>query len=569
MIDLIFAPLLEFGPLGNLNNTTISMPNSDGTMSQKAAVWYNSQSTILFGDSCSWLIGLGRMTNVCGPDLKVICDWTIAVEWIPGVSQLSSKFPNFYGAVMGTGGSTDVILGGKDLFNYGATTDVAFTRKKYPSIKVEKYEWVKNGDKWNINFENYFPGILKAAVFFPYLLLLSSVVTARLAYMQVGVFSNQAIRDQLQKWVSMTVPLIESRWVSSIKIIEQLFESGTLIKRLTKIGKHHASQLKWESENILKDASNLAIASTIIDEVENEYLLITHESKKLLRESKSRIIDTFDRGSAAISIIIPVPTLENVNFQHERSTGNKIESAASFQHDAENKIEWKVHGKDTSAKIQMDEEEFESSVEITPVQVNTITPIGSINVGKNNKGVDISVNSKEAGSVIQLQHKGGDRSQLNIYPSSLEIQSGSKPLSAPSISLKDGTIVLRTGLPDVGPKITLTDNKIVMSLGLPTLGSKITMTATSIDVSAGKSEISLTPTGIEQKVGEIVSLKLDFLQQKLQTAENSLKIAVAILEQQTVMTKENSEAIHELTSALAKYEAKAITTEKAALTINQ
>lgn len=108
-----------------------------------------------------------------------------------------------------------------------------------------------------------------------------------------------------------------------------------------------------------------------------------------------------------------------------------------------------------------------------------------------------------------------------------------------------------------------------MSLGLPTLGSKITMTATSIDVSAGKSEISLTPTGIEQKVGEIVSLKLDMLQQKLQTAENSLTLAVTKVDEQTIMTQQNTEAILKLQAALAKYEAKAITTEKAPLTMKQ
>jgi hypothetical protein len=242
-------------------------------------------------------------------------------------------------------------------------------------------------------------------------------------------------------------------------------------------------------------------------------------------------------------------------------------SAASFQYDAESKIEWKVKGEDTSAKILMSGDEFESSVLITPVQVNTSTPIGSISVGKDTKGVDISVNSEEAGSVIQLQHKGGDRSQLNIYPNSLEIQSGSAPFSAPSISLKDGTIVLRTGLPSVGPKITLTDNRIVMSLGLPTLGSKITMTATSLDISVGLSKLSLTPTGIEQKVGEIVTAKLDLLQQELKVAENKLALNVASLEQQAIVTKRNSEAIAKLEATLADYQTKAIVKEQLGVNI--
>jgi hypothetical protein len=240
-------------------------------------------------------------------------------------------------------------------------------------------------------------------------------------------------------------------------------------------------------------------------------------------------------------------------------------SAASFQYDAESKIEWKVKGEDTSAKILMSGDEFESSVLITPVQVNTSTPIGSISVGKESKGVDISV--KEDGSVIQLQHKGGDRSQLNIYPNSLEIQSGSAPFSAPSISLKDGTIVLRTGLPSVGPKITLTDNRIVMSLGLPTLGSKITMTATSLDISVGASKLSLTPTGIEQKVGEIVTAKLGLLQQELKVAENKLALNVASLEQQAIVTKRNSEAIAKLEATLADYQTKAIVKEQLGVNI--
>lgn len=454
MLDIIFGPLLDYGPLGTLNNTTISVPNADGTTSQQAAVWYNSQSSILFGDSSSWLIGLGRITNVFGPDLKVICDWTIALEWIPGLSQLSSKYPNFYGALMGTGGSTDFILGGKDLFNYGATTDFTFTRKKYPTIKVDKWKYKKDGAEWVKNKESYFPGVLKVAVFFPYLLLLSSVVTARLAYMQVGVFSNQAVRDQLQKLVIMLTPLIESRWIAAIKIIEQLIESKRLVEVLTKEAKVEAKEIKNGSVAILNDGAKFLASSPLLSEAGKESSIIADEGKQLLVKSKINIIEIVDQGIDAVnSLVGGITGLEDRRYDRESLSGNRLVSSASLQYQAESKIELKVHGKDTSAKIQMEKEEFASSVEITPVQVNTSTPIGSIRVGKDTKGVDISVNSEEAGSIIQLQHKGGDRSQLNIYPNSLEIQSGSKPLSAPSISSKTAQSCCELGFQMLGQKL--------------------------------------------------------------------------------------------------------------------
>ena len=566
MIDAIFTALLEFDALGNnYNKRTIDVLNPDGTIEQKEELWYNSKSDIVFGDSCSWLIGSGRITNVCGPDLKVVCDWTIALDWIPGFSKLGSARPGLYAALMGAGGTTDLILGGKDLFSYGATTDFAFTRKKYPTIKVDKTKYVKSGDdSWDENDEDYFPLMLKVAVFAPYLLILGAVVTTRLAYMQV--FSNKTLRDELQRWVIMTVPLIESRWVAGIKIIETLFHSGKLIIRLTKKAKAKAKEVKRETQSITSDVAKLIATSPVIQETQRESAILLRESKDLLTQTKSDIIDIIDQGVDAInSLVGGVPGLEHIRFDRETLSGNKIMSAASFQYDAESKIEWKVKGEDTSAKILMSGDEFESSVLITPVQVNTSTPIGSISVGKESKGVDISV--KEDGSVIQLQHKGGDRSQLNIYPNSLEIQSGSAPFSAPSISLKDGTIVLRTGLPSVGPKITLTDNRIVMSLGLPTLGSKITMTATSLDISVGASKLSLTPTGIEQKVGEIVTAKLGLLQQELKVAENKLALNVASLEQQAIVTKRNSEAIAKLEATLADYQTKAIVKEQLGVNI--
>lgn len=567
MIDIIFTSLLEFSPLGTLNKTTISVPNPDGTLGAKSELWYNSQSSILFGDSCSWLIGLGRITNVCGPDLKVICDWTIATEWIPGFKQLSGKYPNLYGFLMGTGGSTDFIMGGKDLFNYGATTDYAFTRKKHPNIKVDKWKYKKSGNDWDENDEDYFPVILKAAVFAPYLIILSSVVTARLAYMQVGAFSNKTVRDELQRWVIMTVPLIESRWVATIKIIETLFDSGKLIKRLTKKAKAKAKKIKEETENTTIDAGNLLLAAPVVKEPEIEAALIKKDAIRLISESKSDIIDIFDQGVAAVNVAVDVPGLDHVRFSAESSSGNIIKTAESFQYEANSKIDWVAKGPDPRSKNALIQEDWESKISMSPVQINTTTPCAGISVGEPDGGVDISVN--KADGVIRLHHKGNDRSLLNIYRNSLEMQSGKNAASAPSISFADGKLTLRTGLPFIGPAITLSNDSIEMTVGLLPIRPKITMTANTVDISVGVSKLSLTPTGIEQKVGEIVSAELHLLKQTLQTAENSLTLAATKFDEQNIMTQRNTEAILELKAALAKYEAKAITTEKAPLTMKQ
>ncbi len=556
MFDIIFRSLSSVDSLGTVNPTP----------------WYTSQSNasnIVFGDSCTWLIGLGRITNIFGPDLKVVADWNFIWDIYNIKPGSASGWAKVLNGGLGNRGTTDLILGGKDVFNYGIHTSYAVTRSRYPQQKIEKSKFKKNLEgEWPDAEEDWFPNIIIVAIYLPYILILSSVVTSRLAYMQLGTFANENVRSMLQKILIRAVPLVESRWVVLIKIMEQMIESQKSVEDATKKAKELAENMKKNTKSTLKDGINIVESSLVTKANSKERKLIGDRSSNQLVDSKASIKDTLDKLIHSLNCLTGgVPGLENIVYQKESSSSSKIEISTSYSYEAETEIKFTVKEKERNGPNALILQGLGtgSSVQITPDRVKASTPIGSIDVGENANGVDILVNSDKPDSAIQLHYSGGDRSQLNIYPNSLEMQSGTNAASAPSISFEDGKLTLRTGQPFIGPSITLSNDSIEMTVGVLPIRPKITMTANTVDISVGVSNLSLTPTGIEQKVGEIVSAKLYSLQQELKTAESRITLAMDKLDKQVIMVNTKVEAIDKLTRTLADYQTNAIEAEKAAL----
>lgn len=555
MLDIIFRSLSSVDSLGTVNLTP----------------WYTSQSNasnIVFGDSCTWLIGLGRITNIFGPDLKVVADWNFIYDIANIKPGSGSGWAKAINVVSGSRGTTDLILGGKDVFNYGKHTSYAVTRSRYPQQKIEISQWKKNeeGD-WDIN-DDWFPNKIKLTIYLPYILILSSVVTSRLAYMQLGIFANENVRSMLQKILITAVPLVESRWVVLIKIMEQMIELQKTLKKETNNVKGLSGELIENTKNTSTNVLNYAKSSVVCQNTSNERPLISDKQSNDLDDSKKSIKNTLEKVVHSTNLLTGgVPGLENIVYQKESSSSSKIANSTSYSYEAETEIKFTVkQEEENKLDNQLIQEQGTASfVQITPNRVKASTPIGSINVGENANGVDIWVNSDDKKSAIQLRHSGGNRSQLNIYPNSLEMQSGKNAASAPSISFADGKLTLRTGEAVIGPSITLTNDKIEMSIGPPLGGSKISMTSASFDISVGESTLSLTPTGIEQKVGDIVINKLGLLKQELKSAENNITLAMGKLVEKVINVNTKIEAIDKLTRTLADYQTNAIEAEKATL----
>ena len=555
MLDIIFRSLSSVDSLGTVNLTP----------------WYTSQSNasnIVFGDSCTWLIGLGRITNIFGPDLKVVADWNFIYDIANIKPGSGSGWAKAINVVSGSRGTTDLILGGKDVFNYGKHTSYAVTRSRYPQQKIEISQWKKNeeGD-WDIN-DDWFPNKIKLTIYLPYILILSSVVTSRLAYMQLGIFANENVRSMLQKILITAVPLVESRWVVLIKIMEQMIESKKNIKKSTGAAKVQTELIIQQNKEALIDMANMVKSSVIMQNTPEERKMILERINNQLVDSKANVNDTLDRVISAINCLTGgVVGLEKIVYEKESSSSSKIAESSSYLYEAQREIKFTVkqEEEDKLNNQLIQELGTGSSVQINLDRVKASTPIGSIDVGKNAKGVDIWVNSDDKKSAIQLRHSGGNRSQLNIYPNSLEMQSGKNAASAPSISFADGKLTLRTGEAVIGPSITLTNDKIEMSIGPPLGGSKISMTSASFDISVGESTLSLTPTGIEQKVGDIVINKLGLLKQELKSAENNITLAMGKLVEKVINVNTKIEAIDKLTRTLADYQTNAIEAEKATL----
>ena len=284
MLDLIIGPFLEYSPLGDLNKTSV-----DG----KGEFWYNSKVDITFGDTTTWLIGLGRITNVCGPDLKIIADLTFFIDNLMG--KVASKLPKtkeFLDVLSGTGGSTDVIFGVKDLINYGHTQDTNIIRKNTAPLEIKIFK-----DKLNPG-ESLFPKALIALIVLPYLTLLTIVVTSRFAFMQVGIFSEEKLREQVKGALNLSAPLIESRWVVCLKLYEKLTYTSDQLKKTTEKLKTEANKLAYEvnknAKKLKAQASNILINSELQKAIADHTQIVRNYikgSKDITEEIATKAVD--------------------------------------------------------------------------------------------------------------------------------------------------------------------------------------------------------------------------------------------------------------------------------------
>jgi hypothetical protein len=279
MLDLILAPLLEYTNLGKYTHNV----EKDGK--SKEELWYSSATNITFGDSNTWLIGLGRTTNICGPEIKVVADWTFIEELI---SKKMEHYPITQALLFGVGGASDVLFGVKNLINYGDTQDTTVIRKHTAPLEIKIFK-----DK--LKAGELFPTSLGALILLPYLILLTMVVTIRFANMQVGVFAEESTREKVAKALSVLAPLVESRWIALLLVYEKLthtakqLEESTIeikekIKKLQDFVKDTTAKLKAQATNIL-----------ITDEVKNEIEAQTEIINQYLLDNTTHTKNDFEK----------------------------------------------------------------------------------------------------------------------------------------------------------------------------------------------------------------------------------------------------------------------------------
>jgi len=543
MLDLIIGPFLEYGPLGDLNKTSV-----DG----KNEVWYNSKIDITFGDTTSWLIGLGRMTNISGPDLKVVSDWSFIFELIPEPTNKALRWGK--SLLLGAGGATDLILGGKDSLNYGHTQDISIVRKNESPFEVKIFGNNLNPD------EKLLPTSLLSLIIFPYLILLTIVVTSRLAYMQVGKFSEKNLRDQVRGALNMSAPLIESRWVACLILYEKLRHSKDKIQK--KVTELQNIITKTLDDNIvaLNNAQNLPrnifITQTLNNKIQKHLGDIRDFNASQVFEQEKAIREATD------ALKLAVPLLGAPEPQYIESNTNLIANYNSLNYNTIRGIRLEVTGNANASPTKLS---------LSPRNAFLTTSTAGIIIGEigpeSTKGI-INIYSKNDKGHVHLSAQN-QFSDIIIRNESLTIQSGTTPNQTPTVELAEGSLKIRCGPALTGPQILFDNDKVKITAGIqePTqIGPSIVMTNDSIELKVGTlSSLLMTKNGTILKSGLASSTKWDATGISMSVGENGIKLGLADLKKQAIMLQDNIDAVAKIKSVLSNLDVSAIEQTNAAL----
>jgi hypothetical protein len=263
-IDAIVGILELFDPLGHF------ALQGDNILTGKREKWKNSKYDIVFGDSTNFIIGLGRQTIVAGPDIKSILDWTVLFDWLgEKIENKAGKF--LYDFTFGQGGSTDFILGNKNLFNYG-TADFSVTRKAKSATEVKlKHDDDKFGNEITDSFMWLRPTAWQKILVTLYAVFqFGSAVAIRLLYMGLGInVDNKGETEKRKKLVEILI-LVQS--LSGIRIlallgkVETLYFTADMLKIRNTEAKSEATRL---AGNLRLSLERKKAALTRVNNLEN------------------------------------------------------------------------------------------------------------------------------------------------------------------------------------------------------------------------------------------------------------------------------------------------------------
>jgi hypothetical protein len=558
MLDLILGPFLEYGPLGDLNKTSV-----DG----KKEVWYNSKTDITFGDSNTWLIGLGRTTNICGPDIKVVADWTFIEELLS--EKFNHKFSGALGQTIGAllfgvGGASDVLFGVKNLINYGDTQDTTVIRKHTAPLEIKIFK-----DKLNAG-ESLFPTDLVLLIVLPYLLLLTMVVTIRFANMQVGVFAEESTREKVAKALSVLAPLVESRWIALLLVYEKLTYTAKQLKEST-----------IEIAQKIKDLQDFVQDTTAKLTAQATNILITDEVKKEI-EAQTEIINEYLSGNtkhtknefekAIDSLKISAPLLGPLSQEYKRSNSRLDSSYLKLTYNAIEAIQL------NATEVESDpltgnllKVKSNSFFNLTPTALDFKAPGTLFQFGKISSqegSINISFSGSENNAFMKLGADGSSLSNITIRNEDLQIQSGKTNNENPTIKLKEGSLKIRCGPALTGPQILFDNGKVTITAGEQILGAgpKFVMTNDSIELKVGElSALKITSDGVEIKCGEAASTKWSVAGVKMKAAESEINALLAAVDCKTAILKLESEAIGDIKALALQLNANTMLALKAAL----
>lgn len=523
-LDIIYNALNTFGPLGNLRSTPVG-----ATAEQN---WINSKYDIVFGDTTSWILGFGRTTNVLGSDLKLVMDWTDLLSYFSVVS----KYPKTSALLWGQGGSTDIILGTKNLINYGSS-DFTITRKKDKTTEIKLI-----GEEW--------PNIA--------LLVMISVAVVTLVGLNIGA---RVVFMTPTPWVTTDTDrkrVQSSLQFSSSTILPRFYALLVIYERISKFARDINNEVAKINDALDSLAKELREATS---EIANQAVIVgksPHGSKVLLAELNNdknqlkrisadvvnSVDDLLVSVSEAVGIQLNGRSVEESNIKMKTSF-------SSYQLDSAGTIAFNVLNDDKAPILKLSLCEDGSLISESDGQT-TINSEKQVTI-KSPEHLTLKINDTPNDEArIELLKNGGSDGRL------IHLACGS-PLSGSSISMAEKTIKLQNGITKIDRYIEI-DNSSVTVCGGPELVSAGTMKATAKDIKieAGlpplRPSITLDSEGISLSVGPLCSIIMDPTSIKFKVGENELKLNIISLEEQAVAIKTQSQLISDMKTTIEKME---------------
>ena len=254
-----------------------------------------------------------------GPDIKSVIDWTTLIDWgaegIKHKQKISGQkwTDGFFAVLFGQGGSTDFILGNKNLFNYGLQ-DFNFTRKHEPALKID-YSGKKVDGKQAKGLKIVM-GLIATYV----VAQIGFILSIRLLYMGLGVDTKNEIETAARK--ALAGHLIEGqknlgiRLMAGLKLAEVLwFLHDEVYKE-----KNHFKKIVAKIEKNALEAVDLAQGDLRLSEnSRNSFVLIPvrKQFEQLLKDESDDLLEESKKTGKNVGQLLSLPSDDSKEGQQD------------------------------------------------------------------------------------------------------------------------------------------------------------------------------------------------------------------------------------------------------------
>ena len=299
---------------------------------------FNSSYSWILGDNVNFVVGGGRIVNIYGADVRLVCDWEELVQQVLGnylkdsftttsigKDKKSTNSNNGLNYLMGIGGSADIVFGNRSLFTYYGEslvvkrmphdeitivppkplkiiTEVGVKKLTPLEKKVNAYNekiiktMLENGVDAGICVT--VPSPIKECLYLGMIGLLTCALVLRFWNSKDGLYNSSQVyasgasekNEKIDEWelfgLTVLITLLESTWLYLLKIKEvytQVIPAvvTTTVKDTEKLIAEDEAKIKtWENQNsvctiIVNDMDKPeSVREAQLEIIENNYILI-------------------------------------------------------------------------------------------------------------------------------------------------------------------------------------------------------------------------------------------------------------------------------------------------------